>query len=148
LQAEFGDKAPEGVKKQIESWKKTAERYQTEPETGEGRKELAERAKAAEKKRDRSMAVVPPPSSSRPAAVQIAIVMARRRSSLRFRRWSGSPAALGVVGSCVLRDWVLVSAGRSTCSSAKTDATRPSPDRNWAVSAESCLSVLPILTAY
>src|ERR1700716_708108 len=30
------------AKKQIETWKKTAERYQSEPETNEGRKELAE----------------------------------------------------------------------------------------------------------
>src|SRR6202008_4093627 len=39
-----------GSEKQIEAWKKTAERYQSEPETNEGRKELAERAKAAEAK--------------------------------------------------------------------------------------------------
>ncbi|MBM3565597.1 MAG: DUF4337 domain-containing protein [Alphaproteobacteria bacterium] len=40
---------------QIAKWKATAARYQSEPETGEGRKELAERAKAAEKKRDNSL---------------------------------------------------------------------------------------------
>src|SRR5512146_383976 len=43
-------------RKQIESWKKNADRYQSEPETGEGREQLAARAKEAEKKRDRSMA--------------------------------------------------------------------------------------------
>src|ERR1700682_719050 len=46
----------EAAKKQAAKWKETAERYQSEPETGEGRKELAARAKEAEKKRDRSMA--------------------------------------------------------------------------------------------
>ena len=56
MEAQFGQKAPEGVKKQVESWKKTAERYQSEPETGEGRKELMARAKEMEKKRDRAMA--------------------------------------------------------------------------------------------
>ncbi len=41
-----GDKA----KEQISSWKKTAERYQNEPDTGEGRDQLEARAKAAEAK--------------------------------------------------------------------------------------------------
>jgi hypothetical protein len=35
----------ESIKKRIESWQATAKRYDTEPETGEGRKELAARAK-------------------------------------------------------------------------------------------------------
>src|SRR3954454_5316193 len=42
-------------KKQVEKWRETAQRYQNEPETGEGRDQLAARAKAAEKKGDRSM---------------------------------------------------------------------------------------------
>src|SRR6267378_3185302 len=46
----------EAVKKQIAKWKETADRYQSEPETGEGRKELSARAKEAEKKRDTAMA--------------------------------------------------------------------------------------------
>src|SRR5882762_10123029 len=54
-QAELGG-SNEKALKQVEAWKKTAERYQSEPETGEGRKELAERAKLAEKKRDLAMA--------------------------------------------------------------------------------------------
>jgi hypothetical protein len=41
---------------QVEAWKKAAARYDSEPETNEGRKELAVRAKAAEEKRDRSLA--------------------------------------------------------------------------------------------
>src|SRR5215468_1385270 len=40
MEAQFGNRAPEAVTKQIESWKKTVERYESEPETGEGRKEL------------------------------------------------------------------------------------------------------------
>jgi len=35
-EAQFGAKAPEGVRKQIDAWKKTAERYQSEPETKRG----------------------------------------------------------------------------------------------------------------
>jgi hypothetical protein len=42
--------------KQIDTWQKTAGRYNDEPETGEGRKQLAARAKQAEDKRDTSMA--------------------------------------------------------------------------------------------
>ena len=42
--------------KQIDAWTKTAARYASEPETKEGTKELAERAKAVEERRDTSMA--------------------------------------------------------------------------------------------
>ena len=44
------------MQKQIDAWKKTAARYDSEPSTREGRKELAERAKEAEEKRDLAMA--------------------------------------------------------------------------------------------
>lgn len=64
----------EASKKQIEAWMKTAERYQSEPETGEGRKELSERAKQAEKKRDVAMAAYHHYELAS-AAVQIAIVL-------------------------------------------------------------------------
>lgn len=40
------------LKKRIDQWRKTADRYDTEPETGEGRKELAARAKDKEQTRD------------------------------------------------------------------------------------------------
>jgi Domain of unknown function (DUF4337) len=48
--------AKEAMQKQIDAWKKTAARYDSEPSTREGRKELAERAKEAEEKRDLAMA--------------------------------------------------------------------------------------------
>jgi hypothetical protein len=44
------------VEKQIDSWQKTAARYRSEPEVGEGTVELAVRAKAMEKERDVAMA--------------------------------------------------------------------------------------------
>jgi hypothetical protein len=75
MEAQFGDKAPEGVRKQIDAWKKTAERYQSEPETGEGRKELMARAKEGEAKRDRATAAYHHFELAS-AAVQIAIVLA------------------------------------------------------------------------
>lgn len=42
--------------KQIDTWQKTAARYNDEPDTNEGRKQLAARAKQAEDARDTSMA--------------------------------------------------------------------------------------------
>ena len=44
--------ARQRLTKRIESWKQTVARYDSEPETQEGRKELAARAKAAEAQRD------------------------------------------------------------------------------------------------
>ncbi|MGE5505556.1 MAG: DUF4337 domain-containing protein [Actinomycetota bacterium] len=42
--------------KRSADWRATLQRYESEPETGEGRKELAARAKAAEAKRDHALA--------------------------------------------------------------------------------------------
>jgi hypothetical protein len=48
-----GDDATKAaLQKQIEDWQKTAARYRSEPETGEGTEQLAERAKHAEEERD------------------------------------------------------------------------------------------------
>ncbi|MBN9584234.1 MAG: hypothetical protein BGN84_11590 [Afipia sp. 62-7] len=52
-----GDDAQKAaLAKQIEDWGKTAARYRSEPETGEGSEQLAERAKHAEHERDLAMA--------------------------------------------------------------------------------------------
>ena len=44
------------LQKQIEEWQKTAARYRSEPETGEGSEQLSERAKHAEHERDEATA--------------------------------------------------------------------------------------------
>jgi hypothetical protein len=44
------------LSKTIDGWKKTADRYDDEPSSHEGRKQLAERAKEAEEKRELAMA--------------------------------------------------------------------------------------------
>ena len=44
------------VAKQLQRWRQTGDRYESEPETGEGRKELSARAKATEARRDRALA--------------------------------------------------------------------------------------------
>lgn len=46
----------ERMQKRIDAWRATAARYNDEPSTGEGRKQLVARAKAAEHKRDTAMA--------------------------------------------------------------------------------------------
>jgi hypothetical protein len=50
------DAARAAVQKQIDDWQKTAARYRSEPETGEGTEQLSHRAKEAEEERDLAMA--------------------------------------------------------------------------------------------
>ena len=46
------DAAKAAVQKQIDDWQKTAERYRSDPKSGEGQEQLSERAKHAEEERD------------------------------------------------------------------------------------------------
>ena len=48
--------AKAAIDKQIEAWRATAARYESDPKTGEGRKELAERAKEREAERELALA--------------------------------------------------------------------------------------------
>jgi Domain of unknown function (DUF4337) len=74
--AQLGDDAAKAaLAKQIDEWKKTAERYRSEPSTGEGQDQLAERAKHAEEERDLAMAKYHHFEVAS-AAFQIAIVLA------------------------------------------------------------------------
>ena len=66
---------PAAVKAQTERWRQTAQRYETEPETGEGRKELMARAKAKEQHRETSLAAYHMFEYAS-AAFQLAIVLA------------------------------------------------------------------------
>ena len=50
------DTAKAALQKQIDDWQKTAARYRSEPETGEGSEQLAARAKHAEHARDLALA--------------------------------------------------------------------------------------------
>ena len=52
LGATADDAAKAALTKQIDTWEKTAQRYRSEPETGEGTEQLAKRAKEAETARD------------------------------------------------------------------------------------------------
>jgi hypothetical protein len=69
------DAAKTAAQKQIEEWQKTAARYRSEPETGEGTEQLSERAKHAEHERDLATAKYHHFELGS-AAFQIAIVLA------------------------------------------------------------------------
>lgn len=90
-------KTKEAISQRIATWRKTAERYDSEPETGEGRKELAARAKEAEKVRNRSLAAYHHYETAS-AALQIAIVLASAAivTSMIVLVWIA--IGLGVVG--------------------------------------------------
>jgi hypothetical protein len=93
--------AKDAVTKQIDAWQKTAARYDSEPSTNEGRKELTERAKAAEEERDLSMAKYHHYELSS-AAFQVGIVLASAAviTGMVGLAWLGG--ALGVVGLALL----------------------------------------------
>ena len=96
----------EKAKKVIDEWRKTAERYQNEPETGEGRDQLEARAKAAEKKRDYARAAYHHYELSS-AAVQIGIVMASASIITAMTSLAWVAGGLGVIGIafCVIGFW-------------------------------------------
>jgi Domain of unknown function (DUF4337) len=78
VDASYADGAqpmPAGLKKQVEAWRQAAQRYETEPETGEGRKELAARAKVKEADRSRQTSAYHMFEYGS-AALQLAIVLA------------------------------------------------------------------------
>jgi hypothetical protein len=75
LAAAGDDAARAAAQKQIDDWQKTAARYRSEPETGEGTEQLAERARHAEEERDLATARYHHFELGS-AAFQIAIVLA------------------------------------------------------------------------
>ena len=79
LQTELNGVSPaeqrEAMRKRIADWYASIARYDSEPSTQEGRKELAARAKSAESRRDRSLAAYHNYEIAS-AALQIAIVLA------------------------------------------------------------------------
>lgn len=93
--------ARERLQKRIDGWKATVARYESEPETNEGRKELIARAKAAEARRDISSArddkydIVS-------GLLQIAIVVASAAiiTGVTLLAWTG--AGLGLLGLALM----------------------------------------------
>ena len=89
--------AREAREKRAADLRAAAARYDSEPETQEGRKELAARAKVAEEKRERSLAAYHQYEIAS-AAVQIAIVLASANviTGAAFLLWG--TIGLGIVG--------------------------------------------------
>ncbi|MFT8246613.1 DUF4337 domain-containing protein [Roseomonas sp. BN140053] len=83
--------------RQIEAWQAAAQRWESEPATGEGRRELAERAKAAERVRDRSMAAYHMYEYGS-AIFQVAIVIASASIVTGVPLLALGGAILGVIG--------------------------------------------------
>jgi ABC-type multidrug transport system fused ATPase/permease subunit len=88
---------PAAMKAQTERWRQTAQRYETEPETGEGRKELMARAKIKEEHRDRSLAAYHMFEYAS-AAFQLAIVLAGAAALTSVMWLTVVSVGLGVVG--------------------------------------------------
>jgi hypothetical protein len=87
--------------KQIDAWQKTVARYDSEPETHEGRKELSARAKEAEENRDLSMAKYHHYELAS-AAFQIGIVLSSAAVITGAIALAWLAGALGVVGLAFL----------------------------------------------
>jgi len=93
------DAAKAALQKQIDEWQKTAARYRSEPETGEGSEQLSERAKHAEHERDLATAKYHHFELAS-AAFQIGIVLASATiiTGIIALAWiSGLLAAAGIV---------------------------------------------------
>ncbi len=93
--------AKSAMDKQIEAWQKTAARYESEPETHEGRKELSERAKEAEESRDLALAKYHHYELAS-AAFQIGIVLASAAVITGAVALAWLSGALGVVGLVIM----------------------------------------------
>jgi hypothetical protein len=83
--------------KQIDTWKKTIDRYESDPESKEGRKELTERARALEHQRDVNLAKYENYELAS-AAFQIGIVLASASIITGMLALVYGAAGLGVIG--------------------------------------------------
>jgi hypothetical protein len=89
--------AKAAMEKQIAAWKQTAARYDSEPSTKEGRKELAERAKDTEEERDLSTAKYHHYELAS-AAFQVGIVLASAGVITGMVLLAWFAGALGAIG--------------------------------------------------
>ncbi len=85
------------IERQQQAWRSTADRWESEPSSGEGRRELSARARAAEAKRDRSMAAYHNYEYAS-AAFQVAIVLASASIITAVPLLALGSVGLGVIG--------------------------------------------------
>lgn len=100
------ESARAAVQKQIEDWQKTAARYRSEPETGEGTEQLANRAKHAEHDRDEATAKYHHFELAS-AAFQIGIVLASATiiTGMLALAWISGLLTLAGIGMTALGVW-------------------------------------------
>ena len=100
------DAARAAAQKQIDDWQKTAARYRSEPETGEGTEQLAEKAKEAEHQRDEATAKYHHFELAS-AAFQIGIVLASATiiTGMLPLAWIAGLLTLAGLGMTVLGAW-------------------------------------------
>jgi hypothetical protein len=103
LGASGDDGAKAALQKQIDEWQKTAARYRSDPETGEGQEQLSERAKHAEEERDLAQAKYHHFELAS-AAFQIGIVLASATiiTGIIALAWISGLLALAGLGFTVL----------------------------------------------
>jgi len=97
IAAESNPAAKTAKEERIKAWKLTAAGYESEPETHEGRKELAERAKLAEERRETSMAKYHNYEIAS-AALEIGIVLASATIITGMAVLAWIAGGLGVIG--------------------------------------------------
>jgi len=89
--------AKAAIDKQLEAWRATAARYESDPKTGEGRNELAERARRQEEERDLAMARYHHYELAS-AAFQVGIVLASAAVITSMLALAWLAGALGLLG--------------------------------------------------
>ena len=85
------------IEAQQKAWRDTAARWESEPDTGEGRRELSQRARATEVAREHAMARYHLYEYAA-AAFQVAIVVASSSVVVGVRLLAGAGVLLGLVG--------------------------------------------------
>jgi hypothetical protein len=93
--------AKEAVAKQVETWRKTAERYESDPQAKNGRKELEEQAKDAEAERDLSLAKYHHHELAS-AAFQVGIVLASAAVITGMVALAWFAGLLGLIGLAIM----------------------------------------------
>jgi hypothetical protein len=103
LGATSDDATKAALQKQIDEWQKTAARYRSEPETGEGSEQLSERAKIAGEERELAEAKYHHFELAS-AAFQIGIVLASATiiTGIIALAWISGLLALAVIGIVAL----------------------------------------------
>src|SRR5580658_8882671 len=89
------------IDKQVDTWRKTAARYESDPSTGEGLKELRAHAKEQEEDRDLSLAKYHNYELAS-AAFQVGIVLASATLITGIVQLAWFSGALGVIGVLML----------------------------------------------